>query len=243
MRRSRARRRSIAGFTLIEAMLATALMAAILSAIAMVTAQWLPNWNRGFGNVQRNELVALGVERLVADLATAEFIPASRENSLPVFEGAEAGVMFVRSALGPSARPGLEMVRIAETGSERGLTLVRTRAPLVPLAEGIAPRFADPVVLLRAPFRISFSYAGPDRVWRNTWRESPVLPKAIRLQVRDAATERVLSVSTATVVHAEIPADCISAEALADCLEGKRKQPAERANSAALPGAPPQRAR
>ena len=42
------RRSRIAGFTLVEAMVATALMGMILAAIATVTAQWLPNWNRGF---------------------------------------------------------------------------------------------------------------------------------------------------------------------------------------------------
>ena len=72
MRRGGPRRRR--GFTLIEALFATALMGAILAALATVTAQWLPNWNRGFARVQRNELLALGLERLVADLAAAEFV-------------------------------------------------------------------------------------------------------------------------------------------------------------------------
>ena len=75
------RRKRIAGFTLMEALLATALMGVILAAIATVTAQWLPNWNRGFERVQRAELLAVGLERIVADLAAAEFItarPASR---------------------------------------------------------------------------------------------------------------------------------------------------------------------
>ena len=74
--RASARRRRIAGFTLVEALLATALMGAILAAIATVTAQWLPNWNRGFERVQRVELLALGLERIVADLAAAEFVTA-----------------------------------------------------------------------------------------------------------------------------------------------------------------------
>ena len=73
---ARERRRRIAGFTLVEALLATALMGAILAAIATVTAQWLPNWNRGFERVQRVELLAIGLERIVADLAAAEFVTA-----------------------------------------------------------------------------------------------------------------------------------------------------------------------
>lgn len=36
-------RTRVAGFTLIEALVATLLMAMILSALATVTAQWLPN--------------------------------------------------------------------------------------------------------------------------------------------------------------------------------------------------------
>ena len=62
-----------AGFTLIEVLCATALIAMILSALAAVTAQWLPNWNRGISRIQRNEHIALGLERLSADLAAAEF--------------------------------------------------------------------------------------------------------------------------------------------------------------------------
>ncbi|MEA2873004.1 MAG: ral secretion pathway protein, partial [Hyphomicrobiales bacterium] len=65
---------------------------------------------------------------------------------------------------------------------------------------------------------VTFSYAGPDRVWRNIWRGEGQLPTAIRVQLRDATTDRTLSVSTATLVHAEIPADCILAEVITDCL-------------------------
>jgi hypothetical protein len=68
--------------------------------------------------------------------------------------------------------------------------------------------FANPVVVLRGPFRVAFSYAGPDRVWQDSWRGKPQLPRAIRLQVRDAATSRILTASTATLVHAELSARC-----------------------------------
>ena len=36
------------GFTLIETLAALALTGLVLSALATLTAQWLPNWNRGF---------------------------------------------------------------------------------------------------------------------------------------------------------------------------------------------------
>jgi general secretion pathway protein J len=215
------RRNRIAGFTLVEALLATALMGAILAAIATVTAQWLPNWNRGFIRVQGTEMLAAGLERIVADLAAAEFVTAGAATRQPVFDGTELSVIFLRSAIGPNTRPGLELVRITEMGGEKGLMTVRTRAPFMPMGrDGVSPQPtpANPVVLVRSPYRVTFSYAGPDRVWRNIWRGEGLLPAAIRVQLRDATTDRTLSVSTATLVHADMPADCVAAEVIADCL-------------------------
>src|SRR5450756_71421 len=211
--------RTIAGFTLLEALVATALMGMILAALATITAQWLPNWNRGIVRVQRDDLVALGLDRLAADLAAAEFIPASRETRKPFFDGTNRSVTFVRTALGPNVGPGLQIVRIAEVSSERGPILVRTQALFVPMTnDRVQPTFTDPVVLLRAPYRLSFSYAGADQNWREDWRQQVQLPKAIKLTVRDAATQRTLSISTATLIHAELPVECIVAKSLAECL-------------------------
>jgi general secretion pathway protein J len=214
-------RRAVAGFTLVEALLATALMGAILAAIATVTAQWLPNWNRGFVRVQGTETLAAGLERIIADLAAAEFVTAGANIRQPVFDGTELSVTFLRTAIGPNTRPGLELVRIMETPSDRGLATVRTHARFLPMgADGreVQARPANPVVLIRAPYRVSFSYAGPDRIWKPAWRGEGELPAAIRVQLRDAATDRTLSVSTATLVHANMPADCVLAEVIADCL-------------------------
>ena len=216
-----ARRAGIAGFTLVEALLATALMGAILAAIGIVTAQWQPNWNRGIKLEQASETLAVGLERIVADLAAAEFITAGAGVRTPVFDGTELSVTFLRTALGPNTRPGLELVRIAEVGGDKGLTTVRTRARFLPMSRdgvSVQPAPANPVVLVRSPYRVTFSYAGADRVWRNVWRGEGELPKAIRVQVRDASTDRTLSVSTATLVHADMPADCVLAEVLADCF-------------------------
>jgi general secretion pathway protein J len=237
-RRRALHRRGEAGFTLIEALISTALMAAVLAALATVTAQWLPNWNRGFVGVQRSELLAFGLERLVGDLSAAEFVPPNRDATSPVFEGDPLSVTFVRSAIGPNSRPGLDLIRLMEVAGEGGLTLVRTGAPFVPLTEGSRPNFSDPVVVVRPPFRIAFSYAGVDRVWKDSWREAPQLPKAVRLQVRDASTSRVLSVSTAMLLHANLPSDCISVQTIADCDNRDRKNdPAAAAAANATAGA------
>src|ERR1700736_2884741 len=194
-----AKRAGEAGFTLIEALAALALTGLVLSALANITSQWLPNWNRGMDRVQRSESLALALQRIAADLAAAEYVPANRAQRQPLFDGSELSVMFVRTAFGPNARPGLEVVRIGDTTDRHPLVMVRSRAPFAPLQQAAwlseQLQFGDPVVLLRAPFRLSFSYAGRDRVWKSSWHEAR-LPVAIMLTVRDAATERVLSVST-----------------------------------------------
>jgi general secretion pathway protein J len=203
-------RRAEAGFTLFEALVAIALMGLILGALAMVTAQWLPNWTRGLERVQRNEQIAVALDRLSADLAAAEYVSANRLRNVPLFRGAEQGIIFVRSAVGPNSSPGLEIVRIAEMADSRGPMLVRTRAPFVPLPSGdpaLDPiPFGDPVVLLRAPFRVSFAYAGFDGVFKGFWSNTSELPSAVRFVVRDAEAERGRVVATATRIHAEMMA-------------------------------------
>ena len=189
-----------AGFTLIEAMLAVALMAAIVGALATVTAQWLPNWRRGFVSLQRADALGLGLERMGADIAAAEFVTPNGATPQPLFEGRGSSVIFVRSAFGLDARPHLEVVRLAEITDERGFAMVRTRAPYVPLPVGAGASryaFADPVVLVRTPFRIAFGYAGPERSWLNAWDANASLPSAVRITVRDQASQRVLAASTA----------------------------------------------
>jgi general secretion pathway protein J len=208
------------GFTLIETIVALALMGLVLSALASITAQWLPNWNRGVSRIQRSEVIGIALQRIGADLAAAEYVPANREARRPLFVGSELSVMFVRTALGPNTGPGLDVVRLGETTDRLGFATVRSRARFAPLPAGSSLseqlHFGDPVVLLRAPFRLSFAYAGSDRIWQNTWRAADKLPAMIRLTVRDAATERILSISTVTPVHIQVPSDCLQPDGACD---------------------------
>jgi general secretion pathway protein J len=216
---------SIAGFTLIETLAATALMGMIMVLLAMISAQWMPNWNRGMARVQQDEDLALAIDRVAADLAAAEFVPASRQVLQPFFVGKSSSVTFVRTALSPNARAGLEFVRFAEVRSDHGAVLVRTQAPFALLdaeQKRTTTRFTGPITLIRAPYRISFAYAGLDRVWRDEWQRQPLLPRAVRLTVRDTNTQRAIAASTATLLHVEIPADCIAAKSFADCVTSRQ---------------------
>jgi general secretion pathway protein J len=137
-----------------------------------------------------------------------------------LFEGDASSVMFVRSAIGPDAYPHLEIVRMAEIKEDRGLAMVRTRArfaPTAPRAPAQAIAFGDPVTLIRAPFHISFAYAGPDRVWLPSWKGREQLPEAVRISVRDTVANRVLAASTVARVRVTAPgAPKLQAQANAD---------------------------
>ena len=207
-----------AGFTLVEMLIATVLMVFILTALVTVTAQWLPNWNHGMARVERDERLAFALNRMVEDLAVAEFVPANTTVKTPYFDGSELGVSFVRTAIGPSSRPGLEIVRFQEVADAGGPALVRMRTPFVPMDANAQVRPADPVVLIRSPYRVVFAYAGADDTWQPTWHNAVALPKRVRITVRDGATQQRLAVSTAAPVHIDIPAQCASEKNPNQCL-------------------------
>jgi general secretion pathway protein J len=196
-------------FTLIEALAALTLTSLVLSALAIISAQWLPNWNRGLDRIQQSELVGIAMQRIAADLAAAEYIAPNRDRRQPLFNGSSQSITFVRTALGPNVGVGLDVVRIGEAIDQGRSVTVRSRAAFAPTPIGASPfeqfQVSDPVVLLRAPLRLSFAYAGPDRIFREDWRDQDELPAAIMLTVRDTA-ERILSVSTVTPVHINAPA-------------------------------------
>lgn len=210
------------GFTLFEALIALALTSVILTTLAVVTAQWMPNWKAGFARVQRTDLLGLGLERIVADLEAAEYASPNVQTKRPLFEGTPASATFVRSAIGPNSSGGLEIVRLAETGDARGFALVRARAPFRPIAangaDAEAFAFSDAITLVRSPYRISFAFAGHDRAWRETWRDAAALPSAIRVFVRDAVTGKMLTVSTTAIPHVSAPALCVQATSPQGCV-------------------------
>ncbi len=199
----------INGFSLIEAMAALALTATIIVALGAAAGQWLPNWRHGFVALQGADLLSLALDRIGEDLSAAEWVTPWGDAPGPLFEGEASSVVFVRSAIGPNARPHLEVVRIAEGSDDRGPALTRTAALFYPTARGrpgLPFKFADPVALIRAPLQVTFAYAGPDRVWAQRWRGQERLPEAIRISVQDPATRSLLAQTAVRVkVTAGVP--------------------------------------
>jgi general secretion pathway protein J len=215
--------RGDAGFTLVEALVAVLLTSVIMTALAAVTAQWMPGWERGIGRLQRIDTLAAGLDRLAADIAAAEIVSTRGDKVPPLFDGRELSLVFVRPTLNPNSTGGLEIVRLAQTSDDRGPVLVRSTTPFMPDAayagDGDAIAFANPVAMLRGPYSISFSYAGVDRVWHDTWRQQPILPRAVRVRVRDLATLTTLAISTTAQIYAEVSPGCVLAATAAQCPE------------------------
>lgn len=208
-------------------MLATVLMVLVLGMVSTMTTQWLRNWDHGFIRIQRVSLWAMGLDRLMADLGAAEVVTAGSAKDKPTFDGTERSVTFVRTSLGPNVSTGLEVVRIADVSDERGPALVRWTSPFGPDGDPAQAEFSNPVVMMRMPYPIVFSYAGPDRVWREAWHDKAQLPRMIRVEVPGDGGR--LAVSTSTFVRAELPARCTqAATTLDECLGIK---PAANANN------------
>jgi general secretion pathway protein J len=226
----------VAGFTLLEALIAVALMGVLLATLATVTAQWMPAWKAGFDRVQRADLLGLGLDRIAADLAAAEYVSNGGANARLLFDGTSSTVTFVRSAIGPNATAGLEIVRLGETDDERGRVLVRARVPFVPVtAKDLDTgelEFTNPIVLVRPPFHVSFAFAGRDRIWQETWHDVAQLPNAVRVTVRNAERDQILPVSTATLLNVNAPAECAGSAASTGTACGGRT------NGGAIPNGP-----
>jgi general secretion pathway protein J len=113
--------------------------------------------------------------------------------------------------------------------------LVRATKPFAPLGSNTTllpdSDFANPIVLLRSPYLVSFAYAGRDRIWKTTWQNADQLPAAVRLTVRDATSGRTLTISTTALVHVELPAACAGPKSKDDCANGEA-QPDNRAPQA-----------
>jgi len=205
------------GFSLLEALVAVALMGVLLAMLSTITGHWMANWKTGFDRVQSADLLGLGIDRIAADLAAAEYVSLGGGDAKTFFEGTDKSVTFVRSAIGPNAAAGLEIVRLSEDDDARGRVLVRAGAPFALVtAQAVdtgAVEFTNPIVLVRPPFRVSFAFAGHDRVWQDTWQDDKKLPDAIRVIVRNSLTNEILPISTATGISVNAPAECVQGTA------------------------------
>ena len=205
-----------AGFTLLEAVLALLLAGMVVTALALLSGQWLGGWTRAGQAMRQAQALAAGLNRLAADIDASAAVATPAGNVL--FEGNAVALALVR--LPPDfledQRPGA--VRIAPSGIGEARMLLRSQATLPPGASGLAGlAYADAVALARWPHRVAFAYAGADGVFAASWPAGPVLPALVRIAVTDAVSGRELPMSTTVRIHADTPVLCAQARTAAIC--------------------------
>src|SRR3954470_9373151 len=218
-----------AGFTLVEVLAAFAIGAVIIAACAGLIHSVVLNFDRGTKTVDVAERFVLAIDRLSADFASARAV-ARRTEAGPAlaFLGEPGGgqtpgkIVFVAAAPVTGVQAGDEVVMLTIEQDESATRLVRRRASWL----GPTSRFEDvapdnPVVLIEGRWSISFLFGRltPERglSWHPNWIGEAMLPRFVRLMVRDANGRDLLGEAD-FVIRADAPATCGRSDASASCL-------------------------
>jgi len=194
-------------------MIAMLLMAIILSALSNIISQWLPPWDRRIDRIQRDETLSVGLDRLIADISAAQFVPFNSNTMRPLFAGTDSSLIFVRTAIGPNASRGLDIVNIKEMEGENGLQLARSSREFAPLditgTRIDEIEFRSSTFVFPERFHVSFAYADHDGIWRTAWQNANVLPSVVRLTVRSRENGVDRSFSTLAKIRVDTPAAAV----------------------------------
>jgi prepilin-type N-terminal cleavage/methylation domain-containing protein len=219
-----------AGFTLVEVLAAFAIGAVIIAACAALIHNVALNFDRGTRTVDVAERFVLAIDRLSGDFASARAV-ARRTEAGPAlaFLGEPGGgqtpgkILFVAAAPATGAPPGDEVVMLTVEQDEKVMRLVRRRASWpgpTSSFDDVAPD--NPVVLIEGKWSISFLFGRqtPERralVWHSSWIGEAMLPRFVRLLVRDSSGRDVLGEAD-FVIRADAPATCGRSDASVSCL-------------------------
>jgi general secretion pathway protein J len=210
---ARSRAEARAGFTLLEALLSLAIAAAILSGIAMVSAQALRNWNHGSGTIAAMEMLTSGLARLGADLSLALPVrPPGSENSKILFEGEEGKLMFVAATGFGAGNRGVELLTVEVVPDGEGIALVRKRGAIASLAT----LQTDPVVLLRGRATVRFAYRDDTGARTTVWSGKSKLPASVEVEILGASGTPIFPVAMVFPLPSRIAAECLEGEEESD---------------------------
>src|SRR4051794_12340723 len=218
------------GFTLVEALAALAIASAIMIASAALirnVALFFDRGTRGAGDAER---LMLAVGRLAGDFASARFVPRRTDDGVAIAFAAEpasterpARVVFVGAGGIAPMSHGDELVSLTVEQDGELRRLVRRRAAWPGQRarfEDVTPQ--DPVVLIEGRLDMSFVFGRvtPDGAlaWYASWAGEWVLPRYVRLILRDRVTGADLLGEAAFVIRADAPAACGGTEVDPACL-------------------------
>jgi prepilin-type N-terminal cleavage/methylation domain-containing protein len=169
--------------------------------------------------------------------------PAGGGQQTVLFTAEPGKIVFV-AAGGVAARGrGEEVITLTVENNDGVTRLVRRRAPWSGPRDKIEDLAAeDPVVLIEGRVDIAFALGrvAPDGslTWSNVWSGESVLPRFVRVTVRDRATGVDLLAAAEFVVRSDAPPACGQEGATAGCLSGvstPEKGPGAQAQPAGQP--------
>jgi prepilin-type N-terminal cleavage/methylation domain-containing protein len=197
------------GFSLIELLAALAIASVILAAVSTLVRDVAFNLERGTRAVSDGERLILAIERLAGDFGSARFVVTPGGGSpVAAFIGEAARVIFIGPGGVSSNHKGEEVVGLTVEQDHDVARLVRRSAawlgPHMRL-EDITLR--DPVILLEGRLLISLDFGRlNDRgalTFSDGWKDQPVLPRVVRVGLRDRATGADVIAAADFVIRAD----------------------------------------
>jgi prepilin-type N-terminal cleavage/methylation domain-containing protein len=221
------------GFTLVEVLAAMAIASVIIIASAALIRNVAFYFDRGTRGATEAERLVLAIGRLAGDFGSARFVPRRTADGAAIaFAAEQASVVFVGAGGVASRSSGDELVSLTVETDGDLRRLVRRRATWPGQRarfEDVTPQ--DPVVLIEGKLDMSFAFgrAAPDGklVWYSSWAGESVLPRYVRLSLRDRDTGTDLLGEAAFVVRADAPHACGRTEADLACLSVAPKLPVD----------------
>jgi general secretion pathway protein J len=186
------KRAAAAGFTLVEVVLAMALLATIMVLLYSGLTFVLRSWDAGDANGRRVADRRLGENFLRREMT--ELFPMRWKDATAVkfaFEGEQDHLRFVSSRPAGLQQGGLSLVSLeVRDGEARRRHLMMRRALPNDEAVDFAPlEKADPVLLIADVDSIQFSYFGAESDfaepnWSDSWPHKAQMPLLVRLRVK-----------------------------------------------------------
>lgn len=201
-----------AGFTLLETILSLALTALIVGMIAIMTRQWLIDWNRGADRIAQIEAMTLAENRLAIDLEGTLAFPFHPENPDPTFIGNASEIFVLRA---PTQRDGTDRLMVVRYQSHPDLGVTRSTAIYDHATSLIASAFSDTVTLLPSPYQITFSYRDSEGRDDNAWHDR-MMPDIITIHIIRPDGRRLLSYPIE--VRTKLAASCARVLTMKDCI-------------------------